>query len=165
MVGENDKPMTDADLADIEERDATFGDGEHEDADGIARDRAALLTDNRRLRAEVARWREVTGADSPEALDAEAKAIRARARGEPTRGHLVCAVNDAGHDRVEAERARDMAAAQHRQSPTAERTQALSAAQQRFDAAKEDERAARADLAAFEKAHGLTITCREQESA
>lgn len=123
------------------------------------------LAELERLRAEVARWRSVTGAESPEALDAEAKAIRARARGEPTRGHLVCAVNDAGHDRVEAQYARDAAAAQHRQSPTAERTQALATAEQRLTAAKEDEHAARANLAAFERERGLTITCREQESS
>lgn len=126
---------------------------------------ARLINDGAAMARDLTRWREVTGAESPEALDAEAKAIRARARGEPTRGHLVCAVNDAGHDRVEAERARDMAAAQHRQSPTAERTQALATAEQRLDVAKEGERAARADLAAFEREHGLTITYREQESA
>jgi hypothetical protein len=126
---------------------------------------ARLIADGAAMARDLVRWREVTGADSPDALDAEAKAIRARARGAPTRGHLVCAVNDAGHDRVEAQYARDAAAAQHRQSPTAERTQALATAEQRLTAAKEDEHAARANLAAFERERGLTITCREQESS
>lgn len=125
----------------------------------------ALHAEVRRLRAEIARWREVTGADSPDALEAEATALRARARGKPTRGHFITAVDDAVADRVEAERALDVAAEQHQQAPTADRTHALATAQQRLDAAKEDERAARADLAAFEREHGLTITHREQESA
>jgi hypothetical protein len=101
---------------------------------------------------EIAAWRRITGAETPAALLADLADMRARLRGKPDRGTLIDAIARAGAARVEAAGAVDRAPS---------RGQEREAAIVRFNEADAAEREARAALTAFEREHGLTVTCRE----
>lgn len=90
---------------------------------------------------EIAAWRRVTGAGSPEDAALFLANTRARVRGKPDRGTLIVRLASAGAARVDAARGVDNAPA---------RGDERAAAIERFNAADAEEQRARADLEAFE---------------